>query len=280
MIISGSLFGRYVKKLKEKINRIVNIPYTYIFTSNNEKNLLLNKVSDKEHKLSYDTMIMVNDCFYNAGGVFDDFNKLFDEMSMNIKKIESNIIIKPRIESRLNYEGILTFEYLESEKHLLAPALYKEIITNEKITKEDYINFHKFILSFNEGQLNKLIKNLNLFKYVPFEILSKYWARFYTIESDFYKVLNNNLMKSKLSFNYKTFIKMLYIGIEINSLKSYPGKYLYKGSSINRIDIEKFKKYQKIKNLSTVVVFLKLFYLLVKMKARLEIFVKKQTILK
>ena len=79
VIISGSLFGRYVKKLKEKINRIVNIPYTYIFTSNNEKNLLLNKVSDKEHKLSYDTMIIVNDCFYNAGGVFDDFNKLFDK---------------------------------------------------------------------------------------------------------------------------------------------------------------------------------------------------------
>ena len=67
-----------------------------------------------------------------------------------IKKIESNIIIQPRIESKLNYEGILTFEYLESEKDLLAPALYKEIITNERITKEDYINFHKYILSFNE----------------------------------------------------------------------------------------------------------------------------------
>ena len=101
-----------------------------------------------------------------------------------------------------------------------------------------------------------MIKNLNLFRYVPFEILRKYWARFYTIESDFYKVLNNNLMKSKLSFNFKTFIKMLYIGIEINSLKSYPGKYLYRGLSLNRIEIEKIKKYQKI---SAVVVFSKAF---------------------
>ena len=42
----------------------------------------------------------------------------------------------------------------------------------------------------------------------------------YYIESDFYKVLNNKLMKSELSLNYKTFIKMLYTGVEINSLNS------------------------------------------------------------
>jgi len=107
--------------------------------------------------------------------------------------------------------------------------------------------------------LNELIKNLYLFKYVPFEILNKYWARCYTVESDFYKVLNNNLMKSNLSFNFKIFIKMLYLGIEANSLKSYPGKYLYRGSSLNRIEIEKIKKYQNLGKLSTIVVFSKAF---------------------
>ena len=34
VIVSGKFFGRYIKKLKEKINEIINIPYTYIFTSN------------------------------------------------------------------------------------------------------------------------------------------------------------------------------------------------------------------------------------------------------
>ena len=107
--------------------------------------------------------------------------------------------------------------------------------------------------------MNRLIKNLYLFKYVPFGILSKYWVRFYTVESDFYKVLNNNLMKLNLSFNFKTFIKMLYLGIETNSLESYPGKYLYRGSSLNRIEIEKIKKYQNLGKLSTIVVFSKAF---------------------
>ena len=66
-------------------------------------------------------------------------------------------------------------------------------------------------------------------------------------------------MKSKLPFNYKTFIKMLYTGVEINSLKSYPGKYLFRGSAINKIEIEKIKKYKYDGKLSNVVVFSKAF---------------------
>ena len=79
-----------------------------------------------------------------------------------------------------------------------------------------------------------MIKNLNLFKIIPFETLSKYWVRCYSVESDFYKVLNNDLMKFKFSSNYKTFIKMLYTGVEISLLKSYPGKYLFRGAVINK----------------------------------------------
>ena len=66
-------------------------------------------------------------------------------------------------------------------------------------------------------------------------------------------------MKSQLSFNFKTLIKMLYKGIEINSLKSYNGKFLYRGSVINKKEIEKIKKYKKIGKLSTTVVFSKAF---------------------
>ena len=130
---------------------------------------------------------MVNDGFYNPGSVYDNFDELLNEMNIINNKIESNHKIRQRNEDKINYEGLLTFEYLESEEDLLAPALYKEIITNEKITKEDYKNFHNFILSLNDTELNNLIKNLDLFKYIPFEILSKYWSRCYTIESDFYK---------------------------------------------------------------------------------------------
>ena len=259
VIISGRLFGRYIKKLKENINKIVNIPYTYIFTSNKLKKILLRETLDKDHELSYDTMIAVNDGFYNPGGIYDDFETLLEDIKLKMKKIESNINITPRIKNKLNYEGLLTFEYLESEEDLLAPALYKDIITNEKITLEHCKNFHNFILSFNIRELNNLIKDLDLFKYIPFEILSKYWARCYTIESDFYKLLNNQLMKSQLPFNFKTYIKMCYTGVEINSFKSYSGKYLYRGSVINKIEIEKIIDYKNKGKLSNVIVFSKTF---------------------
>ena len=107
--------------------------------------------------------------------------------------------------------------------------------------------------------MNYLIKDLTLFKYIPFEILTKYWARCYTIECNFYKSLNNRLMKSEISFNYKTFIKMLYKGVEVNSLKLYSGNNLYRGSVINKIEIDKIKKYKDLGKLSNVVVFSKAF---------------------
>ena len=259
VIVSGKLFGKYVQKIKENINKIINIPYTYIFTSNNFKQILLDQLIDKEHILSYDTKIAVNNGFYNPGGVYDSFDELLGVMKKMSKKIDSIIKIKPRIKEKMNYEGVLTFEYLESEEDLLAPALYKDIITNEAISEEDCIKFHQYILSFKEKELDNLIKNFDFFKFVPYEILSKYWARCYTIESDFYKILNNNLMKSKLSFVFKTFIKMLYTGVEINSLQSFKGQYLYRGSVINKVEIEKINSYKKSGKLSNIVVFGKAF---------------------
>jgi len=47
-------------------------------------------------------------------------------------------------------------------------------------------------------------------------------------------------MKSLIS-DYKTFIKVLYKEIDINSLKSYQGKYLYRGSVLNKNEVEKLK---------------------------------------
>ena len=163
-------------------------------------------------------MVSIKDGFYNPGGVYDDFDELLSEIKE--KKLGPKITVNPRLEQKLNYEGILTFEYLQSEEDLLAPALYKDIIADDKITKEDCKNFHEYILSFQNNQLKSLIKNLNLFEYIPFEILSKYWIRCYTIESDFYKVLNNELMKCKLIFNYKTFINIVNIEDLLNYIKS------------------------------------------------------------
>ena len=86
VIVSGKLFGKFIKKLKDNLNNIINIPYTFIFTSTDYKNILLNSDNDKENILSYDTKISINNGFYNPGGVYDNFDVLFQELISSKKK--------------------------------------------------------------------------------------------------------------------------------------------------------------------------------------------------
>ncbi len=123
VIVSGRLFTKYIKKINSNLNRIINLPYTYIFTSSNFKKILLKELPDTKHILSYDTMIEIKDDFYNPGGVYDDFDELLNELKN--KEINSNLEVKPRIEDKINYEGILTFEYLNNKEDLLTPAFFK-----------------------------------------------------------------------------------------------------------------------------------------------------------
>ena len=97
-----------MQKLKENLNKIINIPYTYVFTSSYFKKMVFQQEPDKEHVLSYDTIISIKDGFYNPGGIYDDFDELFNE----IKKIQlgPEMNIKPRQIDKLNYEGLLTFD--------------------------------------------------------------------------------------------------------------------------------------------------------------------------
>ena len=154
---------------------------------------------------------------------------------------------------------MLTFEYLQNEEDLLAPALYKEIITNEEIEENEKKNLINYFLSFKNEDLDNLFLNLKYFEKIPIEILSKYLARAYTYETDFYKIINYDLMKSQMNGNYKTFIEILYNGIEIKSFSSFTRKKLYRGSTINRSEIEKIFDYKNKGKLNNIVVFSKAF---------------------
>ena len=256
-IVSGKLWGKYLRLFKKNINKIINIPYTFIFTSNNYKDILLQKKPDENKCLSYDTLIEVNDPFYNPGGVTDSFDVIISKIQD--LEFKTKYKIKKRKEEKYKYEGALTFEYIKKEEDLLAPALYKEIITFEPIKKEEVKKLIKYFLSFCNEDLRNLIFHLNYFENIPIEILSKYFIRCYTIESDFYKILNNNLMNSKMFNVYHIFIKFLYMGIEKEAFLSYGGKYLYRGTKINKVEKEKIMDYKKNGKIHDIIVFSKAF---------------------
>ena len=66
-------------------------------------------------------------------------------------------------------------------------------------------------------------------------------------------------MKSKMNNYYKTYIKILYKGIEIKSFSSYTGKFLYRGSMINKEEVLKIIDYKKNGKLNNIVAFSKAF---------------------
>jgi hypothetical protein len=150
---------------------------------------------DEEQIISYDIQKSINNSFYNSGGVYDDY----DELANYLNKFNSNFSKKyfSKKEINLSYEGLFTFNYLKSDIELLAPILYKDIITKKKISYDEIRKFNEYLLNIGNLEINYLIEPLSLLKYIPLEIISKYWVRIYTIESHFYREINNKLMKSE-----------------------------------------------------------------------------------
>ena len=256
-IVSGKLWGRFLQLFMANINKIINIPYVIIFTSQRFQDILLENKIDDEHILSYDILNKINDPFYNPGGVISSYEELIEKIKLF--KIGSECKIKLREGEKHNYEGLLTFEYLQNEEDLLAPALYKEIITNEPIKDEEIQKLFNYFLSLNNNDLNNIFLNLKNYENIPFEVLTKYLARTYTYKTDIYKTLNNDLMKSKMFDTYRTYIKLLYNGIEIKSFSSYTGNFLYRGSRIKKSEVDKIMEYKEKGKLNNIVVFSKAF---------------------
>ena len=94
---------------------------------------------------------------------------------------------------------------------------------------------------------------------IPIEILCKYYARLYTIESNFYNDLNKSLREENLQLkveellfsatkdNYYsiTFIKSFYEGIKLGCFKLDLANKLYRFSCIGQKEIDKIKEYLK-----------------------------------
>ena len=115
---------------------------------------------------------------------------------------------------------------------------------------------------------------------IPNELLSKYYARTYTIESKFYSDLNQELRKKNNKDNkYLPFIKVLYEGFKFETLTLKPNEYLYRGSTIADYEISRIYKFfkNKKKDLPPCYVFSRTFLSFSKEQKIAEDFLEKQT---
>ena len=144
----------------------------------------------------------------------------------------------------------LTFECIDSIDKLALPIFFKSLIDNVSIDNntEDYTNFLYNTYSKDNDELKILLDSIKSMRNIPIEILSKYYARLYTIESDFYKDINRDLGLNKKE-KYLSFIKTLYEGVKLKSLPLASNNILYRGSKISNEEFGKIKSYlnKKIK---------------------------------
>ena len=179
---------------------------------------------------------------YKYGGVTTDFSEVKNFLMKETLKIAINIPLEQE-SNRTNEEVQLTFEYIDKKEKLMLPLFFKTLISDmfdENL--ENYTNYLYKRYSEENKEIKQLLGSIISIEEIPIEILSKYYLRLYTINSNFYKNLNKDLGVNKIE-NYKTFIKVIYKGLKLKSFPLAINKILYRGSKISNNEVDKIKNH-------------------------------------
>ena len=242
IIVSRKLYIEFIENFMQNLNKINIIPKIIIFDT--QKELFI------ENNIQYENLI--NHPFYNSGGIKKSFNEI------------KNFLIKPLDNKHLNKneDNIqMTFEYIDSKDKLLLPLFYKVLIEMTSSDKlENYTNLLYKKYSKDNKDMNELLAQIKSLSHIPIELLSKYYVRAYTIESNFYHDINTDLGLNKKE-NHLPFIKALYEGTKLKALPLASDVLLYRGAKISNDEVNKIKNHinKKIEGLPSTIVFSKSF---------------------
>ena len=254
IIISGLFYLDFIKSYKKEFKNLYVFPKIVIFTSDAKK--FLN---------NYSKGLPINDEIYNSGGVVDNFTSILNFLYTNNNYLKLSNISNLENSRKIDIDYLKNnfyFEYIVQKDELILPLFFHHLIQLPK-NKEIYIFNKKLLNTFGTiSTINHLImqlitKNDNL--NFPYEIFCKYWLCAYSLETDFYKTMNQNLRKGIYS-HYSPFINSCYYSLYNNSLKFYTKK-VYRGGLLSKEEIQTIYKYLKKKsqNLPSCIMFSRCF---------------------
>ena len=253
VIISDKLvYDEFINKFEENLLDMYVIPKIILFLKNKDK---FNDIMNFQN---------INNSFYNYGGIKTSFQEIKNYL---LNKNSPKSTKKPS-------DVQLTFEYIDCEEKLALPLFYKTLIDTVSNDNMDIYTKSLFDSYGKENEeINELLGSINSIPNIPIELLSKYYARMFTIESNFYRDMNRDLQLNKKE-KYLSFIKTLYNGVKLKALPLASNKLLYRGSKISKMEIEIIQNYlkNKIKDLPGAIVFSKSFLSFSKEKSIAESF--------
>ena len=222
VILSGSVYQDFILQFKKYLLDICIVPKIIIFTSN--KKLFLEKNSNIKD--------IIENKFYNLGGIQTLFKDVYEELLAKKLWKKNYTIENKSLSSDIKGEQY-TFEYINNKLELYLPVFYKALIKLNEKDKFDKLTHYLYNTYKENKDIQELLESIDGIPDIPIEILCKYYARLYTIQSDFYNDLNKSLREGNLLLkveellfsakenNYYsiTFIKSFYEGIKLGCFK-------------------------------------------------------------
>ena len=231
VIIYGSIADEFFITYTQKSLELNILCYTIIF--------------DKNPKF-YEFKPYYKDPFLNPGGVSDNL----EYICFIIKKIEFDLNQKfpvKEVHERKDGFGNI-FDYSNDLSGICFPLLLGKLINTSLIKGNELEEFALFLLG-NYPELKKLtIPSQDKKMEIPKYILTKYYAKIYTEETNFYRDMNKDLSNG-LFDTYRVFIFLLYSGLNKKSLQCFYSKNLYRGSVLGKNEFLYLKKNLEMKNL-------------------------------
>ena len=214
VILNREFYKDFVNSFMNKLPDIKVVPKFIIFTGNKKR--FLDTYKDSEIK------DVLSNKYYTLGGIQTSFESIYKFLSTDSWRDRPNI-------EDIKFDGEesneLTFEYVNSIKDLTLPTFFKSLIKIDENDNFEKLNQYLYNKYSNNNDVKNLLSQIEGIPSIPLELLCKYYARLYTIESDFYKDINQFLRrkqikkeeeKSKSMKFFLPYVKLLYEGLKLS----------------------------------------------------------------
>ena len=196
IIISQDLFPDFYESFRKNENEMYVLPKIIIFNE-------INETYDTE---KYNTTLLINDEFYNIGGIKNNKDELIAFVESSINKYKPEFVKNNEV--RIKNEE-LKYQLISNKDELIVPIFYSKYIKiSEQIKIKECIG-NIFKSNENIIPLGFIFSQLNESGNIPMSILSKFLIRAYSTHQNFSSKMNQELLNKNFN-DYLPIIQILY----------------------------------------------------------------------